>query len=155
MRWNGRLTPVRLTPLLWPGLLLLCVTCAPAQPASGGAGRAGIRELVRESYRYDPGVRQRAMEEAAQDPEVVRLPRMTVTDTRLATLLEQILRGQRRAAEAEKPSLANGAAVDRTLGGRPVRVGVQPYQDLLPDHGARAGPDGQPIARWNLLSMRW
>jgi hypothetical protein len=89
------------------------------------------------------------------DPEVVRLPRMTVTDTRLATLLEQILRGQRRAAEAEKPSLANGAAVDRTLAGRPVRVGVQPYQDLLPDNGARAGPDGQPIARWNLLSMRW
>ena len=157
MRSPPRLAPpAGSAPGLRAGMLLALAAVLPAQldSATPSSGRAAAAQALKEVYRYDPTVRENALEEAKADHDVIQLPRVMVTDTKLESLLDQLFAARRRAAEANRPSLANGAAVDRVLAGRPVRIGIQTYRELFEDE-AKFRPDGPAVAPWTLLDMRF
>lgn len=135
-------------------LVLAFALPAPAGSAAPPQGRAAAAQALKEAYRYDPTVRERALEEASVDHEVIQLPRVLVTDTKMESVLEQLFAARRQAAAVSRPSLANGAAVDRNWAGRPLRIGVQPYRELLQEE-ARFRPDGPAVAPWTLLDMKF
>jgi hypothetical protein len=145
-----------LSPGLRVGVGLALAAALPAQPepAPPTSGRAATAQALKEAYRYDPAIRERALDEASADPDVIQLPRVMVTDTKLESLLDRLFTARRRAADANRPSLANGAATDRVLAGRPVRVGVQPYRELLEEE-AKFRVDGPAVAPWTLLDMKF
>ncbi len=149
--------------LFRPGVRVAAVTAAvvafnlpqaQAQAEGTEGGRAAAHRLLRESHPYDPAIREQAMQMLAESQDAVRLPQVMVVESRLHRLLTQSLATQQRAIDARRRSLANGAALDRMFLGLPTRIGVLPYENLLPA-GLREGPDGSPAARFTLVSAFW
>jgi hypothetical protein len=113
------------------------------------------RELVRATFRYSPAVRDRAENEVVAEPGVLQMPKVTVTDSRLQTLLERFLEARRRAAEQNRPGWVNGASFRAgSLRGRPTDIGVMSWNELLGDE-AKFRPDGPDVARWEMFRVQF
>ncbi|HEX2100477.1 MAG TPA: hypothetical protein VHF69_07430 [Candidatus Synoicihabitans sp.] len=140
---------------LWAALALVIALATPtfAQPPAGATGRAAARQILEGTYRYDPAVRQRALEQTSVASDVVSMERVTVLESKLQTLLERYLLARRRAADAVKPSLENGRSIARQFGENSVELGVIPYRELLAEE-ARFKSDGPQVAQWTLASVQ-
>lgn len=128
------------------GACLLAGEASPAQakPKPTG-GTAAARQILRETSVYNPAVRKQAEAEAAREVAegAVQMDAIVVArDPHENPAFTGYASRQRQLRLAAKPSLAGGAG---TKG--PASVGVMPYGDLI--------PYGTPVARWNLIKLRW
>lgn len=138
-----------------PGALLVAAL-AVSSPLCAEGAKESVRtvgqKILQQTYTYDPKIREQALKEAAVDSDVVQMAQVVVTESRVQSLLERFYEAKRRASQASKTSVANGAAVDRVIGGMPARVGPQPWRELLTEE-AKFRPDGPDVARIDLLSI--
>ncbi|HEX2101165.1 MAG TPA: hypothetical protein VHF69_10900 [Candidatus Synoicihabitans sp.] len=115
---------------------------APAGVESASGGRAAAREILRQTHRYDPLIRQRWLEDVAAEEGVVKMEAFVLNESKAQVMFDRYVEKRRKAEAANKAGLVNGFEIARIPG-----LGVKPYQDLL--------PSGPPIARWTLFSVPW
>jgi hypothetical protein len=126
-------------------------TRPPMVPAAPSSGRAALRQVVQETYRYDPSIREKALAEKPsgagvllKDPDVVQMEKVVVTDSKGTRGIGQAIERDRLVREATKPSVANGVSV---LSRPTIDIGVKPHKDIL--------PFGKPAPRWSIIDLRW
>lgn len=125
------------------------VPAAEIPPEPIAQARAVRQSALRASYTYDPRVRQRFFEEAAADPEVVRMEEFVVRDSKAKLQFARYIERQRRRDAANRPGLANGIEVPGVPG-----LSVKPYMDLAPSP-VLVNRDGGDVARFVLFGRRW
>ncbi|MFT3867762.1 MAG: hypothetical protein QM715_04600 [Nibricoccus sp.] len=106
--------------------------------------QAGVREVLKQTFKYDPSIRKKAEEEGLLEDDVIRLEPLLVSEKKVNPYLVRQLDHTRELFEAGKPSLSNG--VGKAIS--PVTsVGVMPYDyNFL--------PSARPVAQWTLLNVR-
>ena len=155
--------------MLYPGLLLVCrrlilhscflvawgnaspgaELAQPSTPDPAPSGRAAAQHLLRSTYRYDPAVRQRYLEEMAAEEDVVHMEQVVVHESKAKLQFNRYIDRQRRREDPNKPSLANGAEVPGIPG-----LGVKPYHDILPSPVV-VNRDAGDVGRFVLFGRTW
>jgi hypothetical protein len=115
------------------------------------SGRAAIRQVTQEAYRYDPTIRQKMLAEKTpgtgvliKDPDIVQMAAVVVSESKDQPGVAKAIDRDRRTREANKPSLANGVSV---LSRPTIDIGVRPHKDTL--------PFGPPTPRWSIIDFKW
>lgn len=119
------------------------VPVAAFDPVATPGRQPHARALVRAAHPYDPGIRQRALEQMTLEPDVVTMAPFNISESRNQILFERYVTAKRRRDAANRPGLTNGA----TVPGLPA-LGFTPYEDVAPAFGPA-------LARWNLVRLRW
>lgn len=112
-------------------------------PTDSTGSRIPLQKVLQERFRYDPNVRQKALNDGTtSDNGVVKLEPFVVKETTVNPYFSYYATRQRLLAKLNKPSLANGIGLPG--------LGFKPYNDVFP--GDSVSP---PIARWTLINFRW
>jgi hypothetical protein len=117
-------------------------THEPAAAVHPANGQAAARKVLRETFRYDPSIRQKALEDETS-AGVVKLAPVVVTQSRSNSVFNRYVERQRELAEADKPSVADGAKMSSSR----ADIGLVPYRDLI--------PFGPLLPRWTIINIRW
>lgn len=107
--------------------------------------QAGVREVLKQTFKYDPSIRKKAEEEGLLDDDVIRLEPLLVTEKKVDPYLVRQMDHTRELFEAGKPSLANG--IGKAISPN-TSVGIMPYD-------YKFLPTPQPIPGWKLLNVRF
>lgn len=125
--------------IFFSGIILLRGEPLSTQkPTQSLACQAAMREVMRQTFKYDPTVRKKAEEEGLLDNDVIRLEPFFVNEKKVSPYLVSDLDRKRELFEANKPSLSNGIRKSITPN---VSVGVMP-----------SSPNSAPC--WTLLNIR-
>jgi hypothetical protein len=103
-----------------------------------------VREVLRQTFKYDPTIRKKAEEEGMVEEGVVRLDPFLVTERKGSPFLVSHMDHQRELFEANKPSLSNGIEI---LSTPRASIGVKSYNyDFMPSGS---------LPRWTLINLRF
>lgn len=133
-------------------IILPCVGSLLAEPLSTHKIKsellpcqAEVREVLKQTFKYDPTIRKKAEEEGLLDEDVIRLDPLVISEQKVNPYLVRQLDHTRELLESAKPSFSNG--IGKALSPN-ITVGVMPYDYKLL-------PSSQPTPNWKLLNIRF
>jgi len=106
--------------------------------------QAGVREVLKQTFKYDPSIRKKAEEEGLLDDDVIRLEPLVISEQKVNPYLVRQLDHTRELFEAAKPSLSNG--IGKAISPN-TSLGVMPYN-------YKFLPTPRPTPGWTLINIR-
>ena len=144
---------------IWKTVLIALGFVAPltAAPQAGDSDTDTTTAALKEQFRFGAAPPAAPTPEPSRletGPEIVKMERIVVRESKLLKQTYQMLDEQKAALDAERFTLLHGGRMwEGRLAGMPAEAGVWPWQDLLKEDARFSEPS--TLAKVEFVHMRW